>query len=182
MRGLIPDLRTPHPLGGGLPAIFQEEDAVAVALTKALDDVLAPVFATLDNLAYYFDPAIAPPDFVDWLAVWVGSEMDETWDVARRRAAVRRAVELHQKRGTAIGLAGLVEIVTGGRVEIVENGITTWSLDAGGPIAGDRAPSLVVVVKVPDPELIDVGRLDNLVATAKPAHVPHRVEVVGDES
>ena len=35
-----------------------------------------------------------------------------------------------------------------------------------------------VRVKVPDPTAVPVARLDALVATAKPAHVAHRVEVV----
>jgi hypothetical protein len=33
-------------------------------------------------------------------------------------------------------------------------------------------------VRVPHPAAVDVGRLDALVAATKPAHVPHRVEVL----
>ena len=39
-------------------------------------------------------------------------------------------------------------------------------------------PRLVVRVTVADPDAIDTARLDALVAAAKPAHVPHRVEIV----
>ena len=96
----------------------------------------------------------------------------------RRRAIVARAVELYRLRGTAAGLAGQVEIQTGGSVEIVENGATGWSVDPGGDLPGSPEPMVVVRVRVPDPKSVDATRLDALVAAAKPAHVMHRIELV----
>ena len=108
----------------------------------------------------------------------MGIALDEGWDEARRRAIVARAVELYRLRGTAAGLAGQVEIQTGGTVEIVENGATGWSVDPGGELPGSADPLVVVRVTVPDPKAIDAQQLDTLVATAKPAHVMHRIEIV----
>ena len=54
-RALVPGLPTPHALGTHLPAVYQE-DPFAQALTAGLDDVLSPIFATLDNLGAYHDP------------------------------------------------------------------------------------------------------------------------------
>ena len=177
MRGYIPGLETPHPLGPALPALYQDDDFVQRML-DGLDAVVAPVFTTIDNFDSYLDPSITPDDFLAWLAGWVGIALDEGWDEARRRAIVARAVELYRLRGTAAGLAGQVEIQTGGTVEIVENGATGWSVDPGGELPGSADPLVVVRVTVPDPKAIDAQQLDTLVATAKPAHVMHRIEIV----
>ena len=83
MRGMVAGLASPHPLGAALPALYQE-DAFAQRLTASLDEVLSPIFASLDGLASYLDPALAPDDFLDWLAGWVGVSLDETWPIERR--------------------------------------------------------------------------------------------------
>jgi phage tail-like protein len=181
MRGIVPGLSSPHPMATGLPAIFQEEDPFTVRFTEAFDDSLAPVFSTLDNLPAYFDPRYAPEDFLGWLAGWVAIELDETWDVARRRAAVRGGADLLRRRGTAIGLATELELATGGQVEIIESGGSAWSLDPGSPMVGSARPALLVRIRVADPAGLDRERIDRIVDAAKPAHVPHRVEVVGAE-
>ncbi len=177
MRGTIAGLRSPHPLGPSLPALYQDDD-FAQRFLSGLDEVLAPVFSTLDNFDAYLDPWLAPEDFLSWLAGWVGIALDEGWDEDRRRAIVARAVELYRMRGTAAGLAGQVEIQTGGQVEIVENGATGWSVDPGGELPGSPEPLVVVRVTVPDPRAVDTQRLDALVAASKPAHVLHRIEIV----
>ena len=55
MRGLVPGLASPHPLGPALPAIYQEDDFAQSFLT-AFDDVLAPIFSTVDNFPACLDP------------------------------------------------------------------------------------------------------------------------------
>lgn len=177
MRGFVPRLVNPHPLGPSLPALYQDDD-LAQRMLEGFDAVLAPVYSTIDNFDSYLDPWLTPVDFLPWLAGWVGISLDEGWDEDRRRAIVSRAVELYRLRGTAAGLAGQVEIQTGGSVEIVENGATGWSVDPGGDLPGTADPMVVVRVTVPDPKAIDAQRLDTLVAAAKPAHVMHRIEIV----
>jgi phage tail-like protein len=177
MRGVVPGLASPHPLGPSLPAVYQE-DGFALRFLAALDEVVAPVLSTVDNLDAYIDPDLAPDDFLDWLGSWVGMSLDETWDSARRRAVISRAVELYRLRGTAAGLAEHVELQTGGEVEIIENGATGWSVDSGGELPGSPEPVLVVRVRVSDPKSVDPQRLDALVTASKPAHVPHQIEIV----
>ncbi len=93
MRGLVPGLLSPHPIGDRLPALYQDDDLVQ-RFAAGLDDVLAPVLATLDSSEAYIDPRLAPLDFVVWLSQWVGVELDGTWAPARQRALVARAAEL----------------------------------------------------------------------------------------
>ncbi len=178
MRGTIDGLRNPHPLGLGLPAVYQEEDPFTIRLTEAFDDVLAPVFSTLDNLSAYFDPSLTPPDFLGWLASWVALELDETWDLGRRRQAVKSGVDLLRRRGTAVGLADELRLATGMEVEVLENGGTAWSLDPGSPMVGTPEPALLVRIVTPDAGAVDLDRVERIITAGKPAHVPHKVDVV----
>lgn len=145
---------------------------------SAFDDVIAPIVSVLDNVETYFDPSLAPIDFVQWLASWVGIELDETWPESAKRELVAEAVELFRIRGTIEGLARHVEIYCGVRPEILESGGCTWSERAEGDLPGSDRPSLVVRVRVDADADVDERRLDRIVLSSKPAHVPHRVEVV----
>lgn len=171
-------LVSPHPLGRFLPALYQE-DEFTQRWTSGLDEVLAPIFSSLDNFGAYLDPLLAPPDFLDWLGNWMGLVVDETWPVERRRMFVAHASALYRMRGTPAGLAEHVRIFTGGEVEIVEHGATAISTTAGAAMPGSQGFDFTVRVTVEDPTKIDGKRLDALVAAAKPAHLVHKVEVVG---
>lgn len=179
-RGLVTGLPTPHPLMASLPGIYHD-DELASALTRAFDEVLAPIISTIDNLPAYLDPALTPEDFLDWLGGWVGVLLDETWPLERRRAFVAVAAELYRNRGTAAGLAMQVKLFTYGEVEVIESGGAAWSTSNGADAPGKSDFSLLVRVKPPKKNSIDRARLDRLVASAKPAHVAHAVEIVGRE-
>lgn len=173
--GVVAGYRSPHPLIGGLPGLYHEDDFSRRWLS-AFDDLLAPVFLALENLPSYLDPALTPEDFLDWLAGWVGVLLDENWPIERRRTFVGQAAELYRMRGTAAGLAAHVRVFTGGDVHIEDSGGVTWSRQSGGPIPG--RPEHRVRVRVGGaPAAVDRDRLDALVATAKPAHCVHSVEV-----
>ena len=177
-RASVKSLISPHPLGSYLPALYQE-DEFAQRWTSGLDLVLAPIFSSIDNFEAYLDPGLAPLDFLDWLATWMGLVADETWPVGRRRAFVSQASALYRIRGTAKGLATHVQVFTGGEVEILERGGTAWSATPGAALPGAPGYDLIVRVRTDSPDSIDGARLDALVAAAKPAHLTHRVEVVG---
>ena len=177
MRGTVPGLASRHPLGEMLPAVYAE-DAFTGRFLAGLDEVVAPVFAALDCFEAYLDPALAPEDFLDWLAGWVALPLQEGWSVDRRRRLVAIAVALHRRRGTRLGLAGLIETVTGGRVEIVESGGCVASSAPGGGLPGSDEQVLHVRVYVPDLTTVRHGRVEALVVENKPAHMPHTLEIV----
>jgi phage tail-like protein len=164
-----------------LPGLYHDND-LAQRFTGALDTVLAPVLATLDSSDAYVDPRLAPLDFVEWLAEWVGVELDASWPESRQRALVARAGELYAWRGTVRGVTEAVAIYTGVEPEVSETGGTAWTGTAppAGRLPGSPAGLLLVRVRVPPGEPIDAGRLDRLVAAAKPAHIAHKVEIVED--
>jgi phage tail-like protein len=177
MRGTITDLETAAPFGPMLPAIYQE-DEFSMRFVGGFDDVLAPILVTLDCLIDYFDPALTPTDFLEWLAGWVGMEIDESWATERRRAAVATAVEMYRMRGTISGLRANLEVLSGGQVEITDSGGVAWSTSPMGPLPGQNSPRLAVRVTVPDASDRTTKAIDSIVTAAKPAHVVHRVEVV----
>jgi len=177
MRGTPPGLASPHPIGEHLPGLYRD-DAFTQRFTAAFDEVLAGAIQVLDCFPAYLDPALAPEDFLEWIGSWVGATPDETWPLERRRAFVTSATELFRMRGTAAGLAAHVAIFTGGEVEIAEPGAAGWSRDAGAVLPAGTSPDLFIRVRVKDPKSVPAARLEALVGASKPAHVPHRVEIV----
>jgi phage tail-like protein len=177
-RGTVPGLATPYRLADFLPAVYQEDDPFVVRFTSGLDEVLAPILATLDCLDAYVDPSVAPEDFLEWLAGWVGAILDENAPLPLRRAAVARAAELHRGRGTVAGLRTSLELLTGGEVRVADSGGVSWSRHPGGETPGDPAPRVSISVVVPAGTTVSAGAVQAVVAAAKPAHVEHNVEVV----
>ena len=178
----------PHPLAESLPGVYRDSwleerrrtarEPFGTRFLGSFDAVLAPILATLDSLDAYLDADTTPEDFLPWLGEWVAAAVDASWDEDRRRAFVGQAAELFRRRGTAAGLRDHVQIHTGGVVEIVDNGGSSWSAKADGKLPGSPEPVVVVRVTVDDPGSIDTARLDALVHASKPAHVVHRVEVI----
>jgi phage tail-like protein len=180
MRGAIEGIATPVPVIEQMPAIFQE-NFFTQQLTDAFDQVLAPVFATLDCLDAYVDPMLTPFDFLEWLAGWVGLAIDEDWPLARQRTFVSEAVKVYRLRGTAAGLEAEVEIYTQGTVHVIESGGCIWSSTPNTAPPGSSPPSVFVRVALPDPDRVSVAGLEAIVSAAKPAHVVHRIELVRTE-
>lgn len=171
VRGMVSGLDTPYPLHTLLPAVLQE-DVVTVLLTEGLDDVLAPIIATLDCIYAYLDPRLTPPDFLEWVASWVGAELDENWPMSRQRALVGAAVELFGIRGTMLGLHRHLELVTGSQIDITDTGGVLWSTTPDARFPDDAPPSVTVRVSGD----VNMDMVNALVAAAKPAFVLHEVE------
>jgi len=177
MRGTVPGLPAPYRIADLLPSVYQELDPFVLRFTAGLDDVLAPILATLDCLDAYVDPMLAPEDFLDWLAAWVGAVLDENAPLALRRVAVARAAELHRSRGTVAGLRTSLELLTGGRVEVADNGGVSWSSAPSGGTSGESDAWVAVRVRMPPGSAVSDRVIEAAVTAAKPAHVQHSVEV-----
>jgi len=179
MRGLVEGLSTPRPIGDELPAALQEDD-FCMRMVGALDEVLAPLFTTLDCWDSYLDPQLAPDDFVDWVASWVGVDIDETWTLDRRRRLIQDAVVLYRIRGTAAGLAAHVNLYTGITPLIEESGGCAWSQTADAPIPGSAQPHLTVRLRVDDAAIVNKTTVNRIVGASRPAHLPFEVEIVSE--
>ena len=178
-RAAVPDLLSPDPLGRRLPAVYAGDD-LAQRLTEGFDRVLAPVHVTLDNLWAYLSPALAPPDFVDWIGGWVAAESGRDWPEAQRREAVANAFAHHRMRGTVAGLRAEIRDAFGVEAEIEDSGGASWSATPGSPLPGAETPRLVVRVRPVEPGPMFAERLREFVAANRPAHVPYEVQIVNE--
>ena len=164
-------------LGSLLPSVYQEYDQNALRFTSALDAVLAPIWLAVDCYDAYLSPATTPEDVAAWLATWVGIEVDDNWRPEQLRRLLAEAFDLARWRGTAKGIAALVEAYTGLRPVVDDTGGVTVSADPGNGFVVSEAP--VVVVRMPGAALdaVELDRLTALVHGAVPAHVTVRVEL-----
>jgi len=176
MRGLVEGLPTPRPICNELPSAFQE-DEFCVRLVSALDEVVAPLYATLDCWDSYLDAQLAPDDFVDWLASWVGVDIDETWPLERRRRLIQDAVILYRIRGTVAGLAAHVNLYAGLTPSIEESGGCAWSETADTPLPGSTQPHLRVRLEVDDPASVNRTTVNRIVGASRPAHLPYDLDI-----
>lgn len=176
-----PPARSAHPLRDQLPAVYAQ-DTFAGVFADGLDTMQAPVLTTLDCLDAYFRPGLAPAGFLAWIGEWIGAELEDMPSDPVRRSAVAEAVAMHRRRGTAQGLSAAVRLAFGVIPEITESGAAAWSPKPRGSFPGTPRPFLRVVVRVPDPAVVDVRRLESLVAAARPAHLPFTVEILSERS
>ncbi|MDA8047023.1 MAG: phage tail protein [Actinomycetota bacterium] len=176
-RGYVEGLPTPRPLVELIPSTLQD-DEFCQRLVGAFDDVVAPVFNSLDCFDSYLDPQLAPDDFVDWLAGWVGLDIDETWTVERRRRLILEAVALYRIRGSVGSLAAHIALYCGTTPEIEDNGGCSWSQTAGSELPGTPHPYLKVRLRVDESADIRRSTVSRIVDSNRPAHVPCELEVV----
>ena len=114
-RGMVAGLASPAPLLHRLPGVLQD-DEFTQRFVRAFDDAYAPILTTLDSLACYFDPHLAPPDFVDFLAGWVG----------------------HRARSTPGASSSAATIVAGAALRAPAAGHPARDRGGAGPRAGRR--------------------------------------------
>ena len=171
------DLLSPQPLIDTMPAVYRG-DPMTRLLCEAFDEQLAPVFATLDGLIAYLDPGTTPEDMLDWLAAWIGLTFDGHIDTLRKRELIAVGASMLPWRGTVKSIRAAVNSVFSQEVEIIESGGVSTSTESGAPPDGDELPMLVVRLITDAPNGVDVRRLDAIVAAVKPAHLPHRVEII----
>jgi len=57
------------------------------------------------NLYKLFDPWFTPPEFLDWLASWVGLKLFYNWDEYQRRKAIGEITQIYWQRGLKTSLS-----------------------------------------------------------------------------
>jgi phage tail-like protein len=172
-----------------LPAIYRRSDAVGRNLVRDICFIFEHLFGsaeeTLDRAHTFFDPHECPPEFLPWLASWTAMVVDQDWPEAKKRAILKRAVDLYRIRGTRRGLALFLVLFTGHEPEILENEWPFKGFRVGAdarigldsvvlpPI--DIAHSFIVTMPVPfeevSPEM--VIRIHQIIQMEKPAHTQY---------
>lgn len=164
-----------------LPSIYAEDD-FAGRFLRIFEDVLDPISVMVDNQPYYFDPLVAPPALLDWLAVWVDLSEGDNWPLRRRRALVAAAAALYRMRGTAAGLKRHVSLFTGAPTLLMER-TTGFRLSADAllglntTIGDDRLHTFTVTVLARDPESLDLETVRAIIDAGKPVETTYVLRV-----
>ena len=177
MRTRPEGLFSPHPLIETIPLVYRG-DPLGQQLCAAFDDVLAPIFSTLDSLPAYLDPKTAPEDMLDWLAGWIGLTISGHEAATRKRELITAGASILPWRGTVRSVHEAVVAAFNRETEVIESGAATCSTEPDSEPGGQPVPTLMVRVFTDDADDIDRRSLDAVVEAAKPAHIPHRVEVI----
>ena len=177
-----------------LPAIYRRSDGVGRNLVREMCFVFEHMFDSIEvNLIdgwRFYDPHVAPLDFLDWLSGWTAFTLDLDWPEPQKRALIKRAVDLYRIRGTKRGLALFLMLFSGHEPDIEEN---TWPfkgfrVEGEGAEAGARVgiDSVILppvdlahcfVVNMPikfegvTPEM--VIRIHQIISMEKPAHTQY---------
>ena len=127
-----------------LPAIYRRSDGIGRNLVRDVcflfEHMFDSVEANLNDGWRFYDPHMAPQEFLDWLANWTAFTLDLDWPETEQRALIKRAVDLYRIRGTKRGLALFLRLFTGYEPDIDEN---TWPfkgfrVEAEGADSGAR--------------------------------------------
>ena len=156
-----------------LPACLAEDQFLRGFL-GILDEVAQSVEVQVGGLENLVDVSVSPERMIQWLGgFWLDINLlDPSMPVERRRRWVREMRRLLWLRGTAEGLVGLLEQVTGKRAEITESG--------GVYRAGEAPPNARhVEVWVEDDGWTSDDALRTCVHRELPAEVTFQL-VVGD--
>jgi phage tail-like protein len=180
-----------------LPAIYRRSDAVGRNVVRDICFIFEHMFGSLEELLdeghRFYDPHECPPEFLNWLAAWTAMVVDMDWPEEKKRAIIKRAVDLYRIRGTKRGLILFLKLFTGHEPRIEEN---QW------PFKGFRVESearigldsvilppvmlahcfiVTVPVKFTDvsPEMII--RVHRIIQMEKPAHTQYYLRFEADK-
>ena len=142
-----------------LPELYFNDDFTSRFL-MLFESFWKPIMKQIDQVEYYFDADLTPPEFVPWLASWLGLPVDPNLPTDRVRKLIKNAIMLYQYRGTYRALKRYLEIYTAGEVEIEEQRARNFVLGRGSSLGVDVAlgtdnhpNSIIVNLRLPESEL-----------------------------
>jgi phage tail-like protein len=152
-----PPARRPDWLVGQLP-VGMLDDNFFYRFVSIFQEQAGTYLDGIDNLSNILDPAIAPPPMVRFMAGWLAlPPINPALEDVYQRRLVLQAAKLQWWRGTKKGLSGLLELFTGGPVEIIDSGGVFRQGEAGR-----RAAQVTVRVGsagwLSEPSLVDLVR------------------------
>lgn len=146
-----------------LPEIYSYDDFMNRFLMM-FESFWKPINQQISMGECYYDPDLTPDEFLNWLASWVGMQIDETFPRERVRELIKNAIPFSRTRGTAESLRFFLEMYSGGHVEVKErkahNMVIGGQMGIGDGLAlgQDNKPNMVQVsMTVPSAELERTG-------------------------
>ncbi len=119
-----------------LPQVYRGADSVHSFLARFIS-VFQSVYVDLEDdidlAPTRFDPAVAPPGFLYWLADGLAVSDCFLWTEDRLRVLLKNAVRLYRLKGTKTALRELIELYSGQAPLIIEqfetSGSELWQFD-----------------------------------------------------
>jgi phage tail-like protein len=179
-----------------LPAIYRRSDAVGRNVVRDVCFLFEHMFGSIEEVLEdghrYYDPHECPPEFLDWLASWTAMVLEMDWPETKKRAILKRGVDLYRIRGTKRGLVLFLKLFTGHEPVIEENEWPFKGFRVGGdarvgldsvvlpPV--ERAHCFIVTmpVKFTDVSPETVIRIHRIIQMEKPAHTQHYLRFASD--
>jgi phage tail-like protein len=125
-----------------LPAFYRRDETTRHLLKRWLS-LFRAEFGDLElklkEMSRRFEPAVAPEEFLPWLAGWMAFEPPPGRSAQELRRLLPDIHEIYNRRGTPAGLSRLIELYTGVRPRISE-GFTErkiWQLDHSSVLGED---------------------------------------------
>lgn len=131
-----------------LPAAYRADATSASFLERFLANLEGFYTTIEDKIAaaqLILDARTAPPEYLDWLAGWLGVVLDPSWEEGRRRLFLRYAHQLFRQRGTVPGLVRALRLAadTDPDESIFEEGAGAGAFRIVEDFATRRAPGVV---------------------------------------
>ena len=134
-----------------LPAIYRSKDGDRDGLLPSLVEVLQATTEGLqeriERLGTLIDPKTAPPEWLDFLATWLGMPWHEALAPGVKRSLLGAAGGLLGQRGTRAGLLELLRcLLPGTRVRIVNSSVdlSPVILAGNGHAGATRLPAVLL--------------------------------------
>lgn len=180
---------------------FYESDDLMNRFLMLFESFWGPIDQQIGEVHQYFDPWMTPTNFLPWLASWFGMTLDPSTPEDRQRILIQRAVSLYQRRGTRDALCEYLEIVTGGKIVIIEHRANDFVLGRKGLLgdgialgSGNRPHTFTVIARLPSPDpdlppkdkafLASKNRrmVEEIIENHKPAHTTYTLRIEPLES
>jgi len=144
-----------------LPGIYHTE--FMARFLGLFESILTPIEWNVDNFDLFLNPGTAPVSFIPWLAQWFDITFESVWTESQRRALLKDAHLIYARRGTRWALSRVIEILTGYKPTIVDE--------------GDNLPDFTFKVILPlSASHINREMIERLVDANKPAHTMYTLE------
>jgi len=179
-----------------LPAIYRRSDAVGRNVVRDICFLFEHMFGSVDTILEngdrYYNPHECPADFIPWLASWIAMVIDIDWPEEKKRAILKRAVDLYRIRGTRRSIILFLKLFTGHEPSITENewpfngfrvgvdariGIDSVVLP---PVNLNQCFIVTMPVKFNDVSPEMVARIHRIIQAEKPAHTHYYLRFASD--
>ncbi len=146
-------------------------DPVLLGFVTAFQETADTVRERVDNIEHQIDSGLASPEMLEFIASWLGVQLEPTDPVEYRRMLVSVVGRLLGWRGTRYGVEALLTAATGSRVTVTDGGGVYGQRDTVPP------PDPVVVVHLSHTGHLTERQVERLLEAEVPLGAQVRLDV-----